>query len=261
MLPVPPVWFTSYPSSHKECAGFTQSGETVVLAGHFRRGALAAGIAGTCLLAACGGSSSNGEAKKTGSEVAKDASAALRASHAVHLTGQLTDSASKMPITVDVQLQDDGTKGTFTFGGQTVQVIAVGSTTYLKTTAAFYEGQGSSAATAAKLANKWVKDPDASEFNDFTLSGLSKQLSQPSSKSKINDAVTTGKLDGKKVVIVSETDGSKLYVAATGKPLPLQLSNSTSSADGSGAVRFSNYGKHQDVQAPPGPLDVFGAGS
>src|SRR4051812_23034307 len=91
-------------------------GETVVLAGHFRCGALAVGIAGTCLLAACGGSSSNGEAKKTGSEVAKDAAAALRASHAVHLTGQLTDSASKMPITVDVQLQDDGTKGTFTFG-------------------------------------------------------------------------------------------------------------------------------------------------
>lgn len=232
-----------------------------MFAGRIRCGALAVGVAGTCLLAGCGGSSSNGEAKKTGTEVAKDAAAALGASQAVHVAGQLTDSSTKKPITVDVQLQDDGTSGKFTFSGQTVQVIAVGGTTYIKTTAAFYESQGTSAAAAAKLANKWVKDPDASEFNDFTLSGLSKQLSQPSSGSKINDAVTTGKVDGKKVVIASESDGSKLYVAATGKPVPLQLSNSTSSSEGSGSVKFTDYGKHESITAPSGALDVSGAGS
>ena len=74
--------------------------------------------------------------------------------------------------------------------------------------------------------------------------------------------MTTGKVDGKKAVIVTESDGSKLYVAATGKPLPLQLVSSTKSkATNSGSLKFINYGKHQTIRAPSGAIDAATAGA
>jgi hypothetical protein len=214
-------------------------------------------LSASLLATACGSSSSgNGEAKKTGPEVAKDAAAALGASGAVHIAGQGVDSSTKKQLTIDAQLQADGTSGTFTLGGTPVNVIEIGNLTYVKTTAAFYESQGAAAAVATKVANRWVKVTGSSDFESFTLSGISKSLTEPSNGAKINSKVDTGKLGSQKVVIVSENDGSQLFVAATGKPLPLKIVSSAKSSDGAGALTFTDYGKRQSIKAPAGALDA-----
>ena len=192
----------------------------------------------------------------------KDAAAALGASGAVHLSGTMTDSGTSDSIKVDVQLQSDGTSGVLTIGGNPINIISTGSVNYVKTTAAFFVSEKVSAAVAAKLANRWVKlaASSSSDFDTFTLSAISKSLADPTqSSSVIEKTVTTGSLDGQKVVIVSQADGSQLFVAASGKPYPLKAVNSAKSKDGVGTLAFSDYGKHETIKAPAGALDATGA--
>ncbi len=95
-----------------------------------------------------------------------------------------------------------------------------------------------------------------SAFATFTLPALSKSLAdQPAGSSAIEKKVTTGSLDGRDVVIVSQADGSQLFVAATGKPYPLKAVNSAKSKDGAGTITFTGYGNHQTIKAPAGALD------
>lgn len=222
------------------------------------RPALALSLAaGAVIVSACGssGPASNGEAKKTGPEVVKDASAALGASKAVHFAGTTTDSSTKQTATLDLHLQSDGTSGTITIAGSPVNVVSVGGVSYLKAPAAFWVTSGSSATVAAKLANKWVKAPAGSSFDSFNLAAISKSLAEPTD-TQIVKAVKTSTLDGQKVVIVSQTDGSQLFVAATGKPYPLKVVNSTKSKDGAGSVSLTDYGKSVVIKAPAGALDA-----
>ncbi len=215
------------------------------------------------LTSACGSSSSsgNGEAKKTGPQVAKDAGAALGASNAVHISGQVTESSTKKQIGVDLQVQSDGTSGTLTYSGQPVSLVVVDGTSYVKAPAAFYESQGASPAQAAKVADRWVKTANSKDFDNFTLASLSKSLGEPSDGSKINDKVTTDTISGQDVVVASENDGSKLYVAATGKPVPLQVTNSAQSKDGVGTLTFTDYGKHQTIKTPADAIDAGASGA
>ena len=217
-------------------------------------------VAAALLVSACGSSaSSNGEAKKAGSQVAKDAGAALTASGAVHATGSLTGSSTKQPIGLDIQLQSDGTSGTLMISGNKVDLISTGGTAYIKAPAGFFQGGGGPTAAASKLANRWVKLPASSGFESFTLSSIAKNFAEPSAGKKVNAEVKTDTLDGKDVVIASESDGTKLYVASTGKPYPLKLTGPSSGSGGT--VTFSDFGKQQDIKAPAGAIDLPAAGS
>ena len=212
--------------------------------------------ASAVIISACGssGPAGNGEAKKTGAEVAKDAAAALGATTAVHFSGSATDSSSKQPISLNLQLQSDGTSGTVTIAGTSVNVVAVGGKSYIKAPASFYVTEGSTATVAAKLADKWVTAPSGSSFDSFNLAAISKSLGDPTTTT-INKAVKTGSLDGQSVVIVTQADGSQLFVAATGKPYPLKIVNSAKSKDGVGAASLTDYGKHIEIKAPAGAQD------
>jgi hypothetical protein len=229
------------------------------------RPALAIALAvSAVVVSGCGssssGASSNGEAKKTGPEVVKDAAAALAASGAAHVTGTATDPSTKQTESLDLQLQSDGTSGSITSGGTKVDIVAVGGADYIKAPASFYVAQKATPAVAAKLGNQWVKSPSGSTFDSFTLAAISKSLSEPTDSS-IEQKVTTGSLNGQEVVIVKQVDGSQLYVAATGKPYPLKTVNSAKSKNGAGTVTLTDFGKQVVIKAPAGALDASGATS
>ncbi len=217
------------------------------------------------LVSACSGSSDagNGEAKKSGPEVARDAAGALAATDAVHISGQLTDSSTKARIDVDLVVQSDGTTGTLTYSGQRVSLIIVDGSSYVKASAGFYESQGATSAQSARVADRWVKAPNNQNhsFDNFTLPALSKSLGEPSRDSTIRDEVTTGTLDGREVVIVSETNGAKLYVAADGKPLPLKATSPSGSKDAAGTATLSDYGRRQSITAPADAIDNTAKGA
>lgn len=229
-----------------------------------RAGVVAVSVAlsgSVLLLSGCGSSSSgpasNGEASKSGSEVVKDASAALAGSGAAHIAGVVPDSNTKKPINIDLQLQSDGSTGTLTSLGFPVSFISVGGVSYVKAPTGFWLASKVPAAAAAKLGNHWVKIPVAGDFsNSLTLSKLAASLDKPDPGITINPKVTATTLNGNKAVIVTESDGSQLYVAGTGTPYPLKIVSSAKSSGGAGNATISGFGKHVTVQAPAGAIDT-----
>jgi hypothetical protein len=77
--------------------------------------------------------------------------------------------------------------------------------------------------------------------------------------SAVNPTVTQDTLNGQKVAVVTQKDGSKLDIANTGAPVPLLLDSKGS--DG-GTVTFANYNKVVSITAPASGevFDVNAAG-
>lgn len=205
-------------------------------------------------MTACGSSSSNGEAKKKGPEVSKDSAAALKAAGSARFQGTETDGANS--ATIDLQLVPDGAVGTIKQSGLTINLVNTGGSSYIKAPTAYFTSGGAAAADAATVANKWVKLPaSATSFAEFTLNALADDLAKPSSGSTIEDAVTKGKVDGKSVVILKQSTGSQLFVAAEGPAYPLKLISAGTTKSTS---TFTDFGKKVTVTAPAGAIPLSG---
>jgi len=247
--------------------------------GHLVRTRLAAGLTAglaALLLAGCGGdddapaasgsaasSSSdagNGESEKTGPEVSEDAIDALEAAGSVHVEGDVTTEGEQ--TTFDIQLQGDDAAGTLTLGDQSVELLRVDGTAYMKGDAALWTSFGVPAEAVGQLDGVWVLMPAdaASGLETFTFDGFVDEIRGGSGGTGGNaeEEVATDELDGQDVVVVTDDDGSKLYVAATGEPYPLKVVNTGAEA---GEVVFSGFGETEEITAPPAPLDLsqFGA--
>jgi len=245
--------------------------------GHVARTRLAAGLTAglaALLLAGCGGgdddSSSagasassdagNGASEKTGPEVTEDAIDALEAAGSVHVEGDVTTDGET--TSMDIQLQGDDAAGTIGLGGQTVELIRVGGTAYMKGDAALWTSFGVPAEAVGQLAGTWVLMPPGADsgLDTFTFDGFVEEIRGGAGGTGGNaeEEVATDELDGQDVVVVTDDDGSKLYVAATGEPYPLKVVNTGAEA---GEVVFSGFGETETITAPPSPLDLsqFGA--
>lgn len=215
------------------------------------RSLAAVGLAAV-LLTACGGPEGNGESAKKGPQVAADAASALEKATAVHLTGTGTSDGKQM--TVDFHLQGADATGTVTQDGETVRLTNTGGKVYVQASSGFWAQAGVPESSAGALGGKWVIVPSsaAGELMPFTLKGLADQLRHPSD-AKIKDAVHAGTLHGQKIVVVTQTDGSTLDVAATGTPYPLQA---VDKGKNPGTVTASDFGKRTTITAPSGALDL-----
>jgi hypothetical protein len=215
-------------------------------------GLVAAGLSAVLLTACGGGDSGNGEAAKKGPQVATDAANALEQSGAAHAKGSVTSSGQAGDL--DLQLQGTDVSGTLTLQGQKIQVISTGGKTYIQAPVSLYTAQGVPATIAGELDGKWVIVPDsaASSFGTFTLKGLADELRKPTDAT-YKDPVTTATVDGQKVVVVTQTDGSTLDVAASGQPYPVKEESKGSSPS---TVTLSDFGKKTTITAPAGALDL-----
>jgi ABC-type transport system substrate-binding protein len=103
-----------------------------------------------------------------------------------------------------------------------LEIITIGNTTYLKANQQTWQTLGVPAAAAQRLADRWVKTrpQQVTGLTGFTLDNLAAQLIKDDSPWGPRVEQTT--LDGNKVVVISQQDGSKLSVANTGPPYPLR---------------------------------------
>lgn len=203
------------------------------------------------LLTACGGSD-NGESAKKGPQVAADAANALEKSGAAHLTG--TGTQSGKPMQLDMHVVGNDASGTVTMDGAKLDLVKVGGKFYIRASGNFWTQNGIPASAVSLLDGKWVIVPSeaASEFDQFSLKGLADELRHPSDGT-IKDAVHTDTVDGQKVVVVTESNGSTLDVAATGTPYPLKIVDKGSEAS---TITASDFGKKTKITAPSGALDL-----
>jgi len=203
------------------------------------------------LLTACG-SSDNGESGKKGPQVAADAANALEKAGGAHLSG--TGTQDGKPMQLDVTVVGADATGTVTMDGAKLDLVNVGGKLYIRASGDFWTQNGVPATAVTLLDGKWVILPadSAGELSQFSVKGLADELRHPSNGS-IKDAVHTDTVDGKKVVVVTESDGSTLDVAATGTPYPLKIVDKGSEAS---TITASDFGKKTKITAPSDALDL-----
>jgi hypothetical protein len=239
-------------------------------------GGLTAGLA-ALLLAGCGGSdeapaasssapssaaaasssAAPSSASPTGSEVAAAAADALEEAGSAHVLGTVGTGAEAQSI--DLVLQGEDVTGTVTLGGQTVQLLTVGGTSYFQGPAEFWAGFGTPADAAAQLAGKWVVIPaeQTAELGELTLSGLADELRNPSDGA-IEDEVRTEQLDGQDVLVVQQENGSELYVAADDPQYPLKTTTTGTDAE---TFTLDRFGETTTITAPTDALDLSQVGA
>lgn len=208
-------------------------------------------LAAVLLIGGCGGSGSPSGAKaeegKTPTQVFADAKSALFNAKAVHATGTVTTSGVAEQI--DLQLQDQNTSGSITDAGAKIQIVKTGGSIYLKAPAAFWTK--TVGAQGAPLAGKWIRvtTAQAGDLSQLTLQGLAANLN--TNDSPLTGTTQKSTVDGQKALLLTQKDGSQLFVADNSTPVPLKAVNHGASQ---GTITFSDYGKVQTITAPPGAV-------
>jgi hypothetical protein len=195
-------------------------------------------------------SQTNGLETKTAVAVEQAAADALKAATSVHVTG--TGTSEGKPASLDVRLQGANVAGSITLAGVTVEVIITGNDTYLKADQAAYKAFGLPLAAQQRAAGRWAKiTHQQMNLEQFSIAGLAAQLTK--NNSPLQPAVEQAELEGKKVVVISQQDGSKMYVSNTGPAYPLRADSTGPDA---GRLDFTEYGVDFHITAPSDAIDL-----
>ena len=205
---------------------------------------------------ACGGGkSSNGEEKKSPTQIFGDAKAAVLQASSFHIAGQTDQGTEKLSL--DVSLSPTRGGGHITLKGATLQLVLSGGELYLKADEASWLKLTGKAAAAQLLADRWVKVP-STDANYRDLAGLldsSKFMDNIKPEGQVTKQAVT-KVDGKSAIPLSDSGGGTLYVAATGPAYIVKIVNTGKSSGGTGTVTFDHYGDATIPAVPTGAVDL-----
>jgi hypothetical protein len=228
------------------------------------------------LLAACSGGGS-GDSKagatptpaKTTTQAPVDPAAtalmstsqkAFRSVKSVHMKGNLLTGGEQILLDMRVSGAAGG-QGLIVAAGQPIQIVRQGSTVWVRGNETFYARICGSAA-AAKLNGKWLKGAaggfDKSLVDLTSVSGLSGLVTPTPTARKTG----TSTISGVKVtqVTIPSTNNEVLSIAATGRPLPLQLTRAANTKE-RGILTFSDYDKAVPLYTPPANQTITGCPS
>jgi hypothetical protein len=194
----------------------------------------------------------NGLETQSPAQVQQAAAAALKAAKSVHVRGTAINDGK--PVHADLRIQGNASTGTMQLEeGVKLEITTIGNTTYLKANQQTWQTLGVPAAAAQRLADRWVKTrpQQVTGLTGFTLDNLAAQLIKDDSPWEPKVERIT--LDGNKVVVISQQDGSKLYVANTGPPYPLRGEEKGANA---GRIDFTEYGTDFHITAPANAVDT-----
>lgn len=230
------------------------------------------------LLAACsggggsGGSTSAGAtptAAKTTTQAPVDPAAtalmstsqkAFRAVKSVHMQGNLLTGGEQ--ILLDMRVSGTaGGQGLIVTAGQPIQIVRQGNTVWVRGNETFYMRICGSAA-AKKLNGKWLKGAasgfDKSLVDLTSVSGLSGLLTPTPTVRKTG----TTTIKGVRVtqLTIPSTNNEVLSIAATGRPLPVQLARAANTKE-RGILTFTDYDKPVPLYTPPANQTITGCPS
>lgn len=215
--------------------------------------ALAAGAA------ACGGAASNGEEAKSATQVLADAKAAMGRASSFHVSGRFSQQGSA--ISVDLNLSPQRGGGTVTVSGATLNVVVAGGTIYLKADQRSWQKLTNSTSEAQLLAGRWIKAPTSSpDFSELASVADEKQLlGGITPEGSMTKRPGTTDWNGQPTVVLADSTGSTIYVAATGPPYILYARNTSKSQGGQGSVTVDQYGSAAVPAVPTGAISLPGS--
>ena len=213
---------------------------------------LAGGVV-LAVLAGCGGSSGRGIASEPPQKILGDSLAAANGLKSVHAAG--TINSGSQHIAIDIQLVGGiGGQGKISLNGLTFQLVGINHYAYMQAPPAVWQKAGAPAAAAQLLQGKWLRTPATGQFASIArLTDIhqlfGQLLTQHGQKLKTGGVSTVA---GRKVVAVKGGQGT-LYVAATGRPYPVELRNAGS--DG-GRLDFDRFNQAVKLSAPTNTIDL-----
>jgi len=187
-------------------------------------------------------------------QIIKDARAATIAAKSLHYSGRLVSGGSAISLNLNVTPLRSG--GSITENGATLLFVGAGSEVYLRASGASWTKLTGDAADGQLLANRWIKAPSSnSDFASFAqLTNLSTLFGSVQGTGVLTKHGTT-KINGQKAVVITSSKGGTLYVADSGKPYILRLTQPKGSSDGSGEIDFDHYGSAHPPSVPTGAID------
>jgi hypothetical protein len=207
--------------------------------------------------ASCSSGNSNGVASKSPSQIVAAAIAAMKAAKSVHIQGSMTKSGKTEAIDLTLYANGD-VSGSVTEGTTMLGIAKVGSTDYIKASAAYYTAQGATASVAGAMGNHWISLPESQgKFgNQFSLTSFADQVG---TNEGTLTAGSTSTVDGQPVVSVNSSKGGTVYIATTGKPYPVKFVG-TSASNGIGSFTFTAWDASSAPTPPAGakPASSFG---
>jgi hypothetical protein len=134
-----------------------------------------------------------------------------------------------------------------------VEITRVGDVTYVKADERALEGLGIPPEMQRLGADRWLKlgPQEASGLEGFSLDSFAQQLTM--NESPLETEVEQTELDGRRVVVISKQDGSKLYIANTGPAYPLRGELKGANA---GRIDFSEYDVDFQITAPQNSVEL-----
>jgi hypothetical protein len=210
---------------------------------------------GAVALAGCGSSSSgNGIASNTPAEIIARAKAAADSASSVYVSGTLVSKG--VPVSLEMELlAGKGGRGRVAQNGLSFELVQVGGIVYIDGSAAFYRHIGGSAA-AQILRGRWLKAPAVTpEFAPIAaLTDLRKLLSSAlASRGPLTSGGVTTVHGQKAVAIDDVSQGGTVYIAATGKPYPLEV---VRDGGAGGTVVFDRWNEPVTLVAPADAIDL-----
>jgi len=205
----------------------------------------------TFLLTGCGsGTSTNGLEDKSPAQVQEEAAAAIKGATGVHVMGtSITDGT---PAQVDLRIQNGSSSGAITLEGADFEITRVGEVTYVKADEAVLESLGIPPEMHRLGADRWLKlAPQEASVEGFSLDSFAQQLTM--NDTPLETEVEQTELDGRRVVVISQQDGSRLYIANTGPAYPIR---GELKGANEGRIDFSEYGVDFQITAPENYVEL-----
>ena len=223
---------------------------------------LAVASIGAMLLAGCAGpppatrpaaqSAVLSAAPRSPSQTVAEMQKAVQAASSVHLSGVLRNGGK--PIGLNLGLIRSGEfSGTLTQNGIPLMIIDVGGKVYVKATAAYLRELKVPASVCSIMCGKYVEVSSAQARSLTGSLSMSALLSSFTGKAPpfTNGGTTT--VAGQKGQVLLGPDGSRLVVAATGTPYPLQAvgRQSNGGQQSNGTLNFSRWNAVPRPATPP----------
>jgi hypothetical protein len=206
----------------------------------------------TLALSGCGGhTQTNGVEKLSAGEVHRKAAAALESAKSAHVKG--TGVLAGHPVKIDLRISGTSTSGALAVKGVRVEFTKIGATIYVKGSGAALGRLGASPGVARFGADRWLRlgPKQVTLWEGFSLAELADQLVHDDSP--VEPQVTQATLHGQQVVVLTQQNGSKLYVANTGRAYPLR---GEYKGPAPGRITFTEYGANFRVTAPESAIDI-----
>ena len=217
--------------------------------------ALAVALALALGIGACGGSSGNGLQSKTPDAILKASTKAANSLRSVHISGSMNKGGTQVGLDLRL-LAGVGVKGTLSEQGKSFQLVVEHGTVYINASPAFWTAQAN--ATVARLMKgKWLKAAASGSYASFAQFSSIRDIigAIANHHGKLVKTATRTVRGTKAIGLRDLKQGGILYVALTGKPYPLEITNA-GGTHGTGRVTFSDFNASLTIKPPRGALDL-----